>query len=81
MFLRRQSNGIEQMVSMYKTLLQKINVLNFAAQIFSVPVDQRIETSMIKALDNEVSASIQEPLLGGYETRIAYLGGTIPRED
>lgn len=46
-----------------------------------MPIDQRMNSSMVKALDNEVSSSIQEPLLSGYQTRIAYFGGTIPKED
>ena len=67
------------MVKTYKTLIQKINVLNYAATIFSM--SQR-NTSFVKMQDNEgVASSIQEPLLGSYETRISYFGGTIPRED
>lgn len=30
-FLRQQSDGIDNMLKLYKTLLQNINVLNYAA--------------------------------------------------
>ena len=57
-------------------------MLHFAASIFSIPFDQRVDRSFVKAAqDNEFTSSVKEPLLGSYETRIAYIGGTIPRED
>lgn len=77
-FLKQQSDGIDNMLKLYKTLLQNINVLNYAAKVFNLPVDQKM---FGRGTDNEVSSAMEQPLLSGYEMRIAYLGGTINRDE
>jgi hypothetical protein len=74
----KQGDSIDEMISMYRTLLTKINVLNHSASIFKLPLRGARDVEASPA-----TAANREPLLSSTSEvlKLAYIGGSIPKED